>query len=296
MLAPLAYYGGPTQTMALLPGSPAIGAGSIALIPAGVTTDQRGYARIVGGTVDIGAYEAQSIPLVVNTTVDGGTPVGTIDLREAVDLANIQSGAATITFDKNVFKTPQTINLTLGELELSDTTGTTTITGPAAGVTVDANGLSRVFEVDAGVTASISGMTITGGRATNSGALNLAGNPALGGGLLIDGGNVTLSNVAVIGNAASGAAGASGAGGQSATSGNPTGGPGGDGGAGGNAEGGGICLFARQPHPEQRPDPGQPGPGRRRRPAARRDRPVRQRWPGGNVAGAGICVFAAASP
>ena len=119
--------------------------------------------------MDIGAFETQSIPLVVNTTVDGGTPVGTIDLREAVDLANVQSGAATITFDKTVFKTPQTINLTLGELELSNTTGTTTITGPAAGVTVNANGLSRVFEVDAGVTASISRMTITGGRATNSG-------------------------------------------------------------------------------------------------------------------------------
>ena len=243
-LAPLAYYGGPTQTFGLLPGSPAISAGSIALIPTGVKTDQRGYARTVGGKVDIGAYETQLIALVVNTTVDGGTPVGTIDLRAAVDLANIQSGAATITFDKTVFKTPQTINLTLGELELSNTSKTTTITGPAAGVTLSANGLSRVFEVDAGVTASISRMTITGGRATNSGALNLAGNPALGGGLLIDGGNVALSNVAVIGNAASGAAGASGAGGQSVTAGNPTGGPGGNGGDGGNAEGGGIYLFA----------------------------------------------------
>ena len=48
--------------MALLPGSPAIGAGNIALIPAAVTTDQRGFARIVSGTVDIGAYEVQSDP------------------------------------------------------------------------------------------------------------------------------------------------------------------------------------------------------------------------------------------
>ena len=41
-LAPLGNYGGPTQTIALLPGSPAIDAGNNTLIPTGVTTDQRG--------------------------------------------------------------------------------------------------------------------------------------------------------------------------------------------------------------------------------------------------------------
>ena len=45
LLAPLGNYGGSTQTMALLPGSPAINAGNNALIPAGVTTDQRRAAR-----------------------------------------------------------------------------------------------------------------------------------------------------------------------------------------------------------------------------------------------------------
>ena len=39
MLAPLGNYGGPTETMALLAGSPAIGAG---IAVTGVTTDQRG--------------------------------------------------------------------------------------------------------------------------------------------------------------------------------------------------------------------------------------------------------------
>ena len=63
MLGALANNGGPTQTMALLPGSPAIDAGSNALaVDANgnpLTTDQRGagFPRIVGGTVDIGAYE-----------------------------------------------------------------------------------------------------------------------------------------------------------------------------------------------------------------------------------------------
>jgi hypothetical protein len=67
MLAPLGNNGGNTQTMALLPGSPAIDAGSNALVPAGVTTDQRGagFARIVDGKVDIGAFELQGIALVI---------------------------------------------------------------------------------------------------------------------------------------------------------------------------------------------------------------------------------------
>lgn len=57
ILAPLSNYGGPTQTHLLMPGSPAINAGDNALIPSGVTTDQRGFPRIQGGTVDIGAVE-----------------------------------------------------------------------------------------------------------------------------------------------------------------------------------------------------------------------------------------------
>jgi hypothetical protein len=66
-LGPLQYNGGPTETMALQPNSPAIDAGSNALIPIDpstgqpFTTDQRGpgYARISGSSVDIGAYELQ---------------------------------------------------------------------------------------------------------------------------------------------------------------------------------------------------------------------------------------------
>ena len=55
--------GGPTWTHALLPGSAALNAGeNAAATDAGLTTDQRGagYERIKDGSVDIGAYEAQS--------------------------------------------------------------------------------------------------------------------------------------------------------------------------------------------------------------------------------------------
>ena len=116
---------------------------------------------------------------------------GEIDLRQAISQANTNGGAETIAFDKTVFKTPQTINLTGGQLELSDTTGTETIVGPTAGVTVSGGGPSRVFQVDAGVTASISGLTITGGKPSGN-----------GGGLYNDGGNVTLTNCTISGNSA----------------------------------------------------------------------------------------------
>jgi len=58
LLAPLGDNGGPTQTMALLPGGPAIDAGRNTAVGAKVTTDQRGQPRILNGTVDIGAFEA----------------------------------------------------------------------------------------------------------------------------------------------------------------------------------------------------------------------------------------------
>ena len=137
-LAPLGNYGGSTQTMALSYGSPAIDAGNNALIPAGVTTDQRGASRIFNGTVDIGAYELQ-VPLVasfvVDTTADVSDPTdGKTSLREAIAIANAIPGH-TITFDPTVFATAQTITLTGLPLELSDPTGTgtTSIIGPAAG-------------------------------------------------------------------------------------------------------------------------------------------------------------------
>jgi Divergent InlB B-repeat domain/Immunoglobulin I-set domain len=54
LLGPLADYGGPTQTMPLLTGSPAIDA---AVPQLGIDTDQRGTPRPFGPAPDIGAYE-----------------------------------------------------------------------------------------------------------------------------------------------------------------------------------------------------------------------------------------------
>ncbi len=68
-LGPLQDNGGPTPTMALLPGSPAIDAGSN---PLGLTSDQREYSpRVVGAAADIGAYE-----LGANAPPGGGGGTG----------------------------------------------------------------------------------------------------------------------------------------------------------------------------------------------------------------------------
>jgi hypothetical protein len=61
-LLPLAANGGPTNTMALNPGSPALDAGDPACPPPG--TDQRGVSRPQGGRCDIGAFEAVSSAMV----------------------------------------------------------------------------------------------------------------------------------------------------------------------------------------------------------------------------------------
>ena len=60
---------------------------------------------------------------------------------------------------------PATITLLQGQLELDNSAYPTTIyDGPGEGaVTISGNSASRVFQVDGGVTASISGLTITGG-------------------------------------------------------------------------------------------------------------------------------------
>ena len=150
------------ETMALLPGSPAIGAGTSSnSLP---TTDQRGFALDSPGP-DIGAFQTQttSVPLVVNSTGDGPGQTGQLTLRMAVDLADIAGTSQTITFDPTVFATPQSIVLTQGELVLNNTHAPITIEAPAAGVTVSGGNLSTVFVVGSGVTASISGLTITGG-------------------------------------------------------------------------------------------------------------------------------------
>jgi predicted outer membrane repeat protein len=67
-LSALGSYGGPTQTLGVLPDSPALGAGDPnAKDPGGnvITADQRGVSRTTQGRTDVGAFESQGFTLAV---------------------------------------------------------------------------------------------------------------------------------------------------------------------------------------------------------------------------------------
>src|SRR5262249_47649459 len=86
-LAPLGNNGGPTQTMALLSGSPALGAGAADGV---TTTDQRGFARVVNGQVDIGAFEDQQPTL---STFGQAAPEGSGDFLLTLQGSHFEPGA-----------------------------------------------------------------------------------------------------------------------------------------------------------------------------------------------------------
>ena len=152
---------------------------------------------------------------IVNNPTDA--PVtGETDLRQAIVQATSGTTNDTITFDSTVFNTPQTITLGGSQLNLTKATGTLAIQGPGANLlSISGNNASRVFYLNGG-SASLLGLTITGG-----------GSVAEGAGIYDSDGTVSLTNVNIEDNSAIGPAGTDGLFGQ-------------NGGPGGNAEGGGI--------------------------------------------------------
>jgi hypothetical protein len=107
-LGPLADNGGPTQTMALLAGSPAIDAGDDCVVnnsctpalTAALTTDQRDFARKVGAHVDIGAFE---VGYTISVTGGSGqsTPINTAfatQMQATVTLSGSPASGITVTF------------------------------------------------------------------------------------------------------------------------------------------------------------------------------------------------------
>jgi hypothetical protein len=154
------------------------------------------------------ALEGRTLLSTWTVTKAGNDDGSSGTLSWAVGKANADGGGDTIAFDANVFATPQQIALN-NTLVLTGTAGATTITGPAAGVSVGTAG-PRDFQINPGVTASISGLTITGGGLLDSfGKLTLTNctisqsYATNGGALAIVGGTATLIDCTVSGNTAS---------------------------------------------------------------------------------------------
>ncbi len=223
----LQWNGGPTQTIALVAGSPAIDAGSNALaVDASgnaLTTDQRGpgFSRIVNKVVDIGAFE-QGNPTgyLVNLTSDTGAGSGGAgDLLYVITQANANTNpfGSLIEFDPTVFSAakPQTIKLST-TLELMETAGPEMIDGPGAGVvTISGNNAVGVFDVPQGVTATLSGLTISGGMNNqaggaiyNDGTLTVTNSTLTNntsgadGGAIADPGTLTVTDSSIVNNSA----------------------------------------------------------------------------------------------
>ncbi len=161
---------------------------------------------------------------VVSSTADSGPG----SLREAI--ADAQDGD---TITVNLGSGPHTITLTSGGLGI---TNNITITGPGSALlTVQRDSAAANFSVfQNAATATISGMTISGGTGTDNGSgfptgggiynfsnstltlidVTISGNTATGGGGIYNSSNATLTliNSTVSGNAASGAGASSGGG------------------------------------------------------------------------------------
>ncbi len=203
LLAPLGNYGGPTQTMPPLAGSPAIAAG-LDSVTNFLATDQRGHSRLSGAHVDIGAVEVNT-NTIVTTSSDDSNPGS---LRNVI--ANT-TNTDLISFAQNL--SGQTILLTNGEIELANSV---TIDGLALanGIVVNGNNQSRIFLVDSGATVGLNSLAIVNGNdnggngagINNQGTLTinnstLADNIATGyGGGIENGGVLTLNQTTVTGN------------------------------------------------------------------------------------------------
>ncbi len=216
MLDMLWNNGGLAHTHAILDGSSALGAGVNAgrIGPDGLSlnVDQRGapFVRALGG-VDVGAFEQQQLKLlppvdILNDESDGNFSVGDLSLREAIELTSANPGDDFVTFASSL--AGQTLTLD-SPLIISGTNGTTTILGLGRdNLTIDAQGVGRVLQVNSGVTATIDSLTFTGGIVSgdgggisNLGTLNLndsnvTGNQSTqsGGGGIYNNGTLNLSN------------------------------------------------------------------------------------------------------
>ena len=188
LLAPPDNYGGLTQTRPPLPGSPAIDAGSDSATNL-FATDQRGYPRLAGLHVDIGAVESAPVSPVVTIAADDG--VGS--LRQAILFAT--NGMA-ITFAPNL--SGFVIPVQTGQLNLN-TNLTIDASALPNGIQLSGTGTNRIFHVAGGTVVTLTALTITNGNGAFEPG-NIYG--GYGGGGIFNLGTLTVNRCTLAGNTA----------------------------------------------------------------------------------------------
>ena len=182
-----ANNGGPTDTHALLSSSQARDAGDDAVLaaPFGLTTDQRGYPRLIGSHVDIGAFEfdiAQAAPNFFVTTRDehndGVCGIGDCSFLEALNASNANAGNnSVIQFIPAAYGT--ITNSIAGGLNIIRPVS---IAGPGADLlTLSGAGANRLLNITSFGAIAISDVTIRDARSTtgDGGALRYNGSGTL---------------------------------------------------------------------------------------------------------------------
>lgn len=139
LLAPLGNYGGPTQTHALLPGSPAINAGDNVGAPA---TDQRGIVRPQLATVDIGAFESRGFALAVLSGTPQSAPVNTLFAQPLVVGVTANAVGEPVNGGQLLFTAP-------GAGATATFTNPAVIAAAQASITATANGIVGSYSVTA---------------------------------------------------------------------------------------------------------------------------------------------------
>jgi hypothetical protein len=148
-------------------------------------------ALALGSVPAVKAEPAVVTQASVTHTVDSTSDNGPGSLRNVVENAG---AGDTITFDVT-----GTITLTTGEIEIDKDL---TISGPGVSLlTISGNDQSRVFNIVAGASVTIDGLTIRNGDASDWGSA------AASGGGVFNEGNLTLSNCVLQDNVAAGAGG-----------------------------------------------------------------------------------------
>jgi hypothetical protein len=168
LLASLGNYGGSEPTMALLPGSPAIDAGTAA---SGVTTDERGVTRPQGSAPDLGAFESQGFMLAVKSGANQSTPIITAFTSPLVVTVTAVDGVDPVAGGQLTFTAPSGG----ASATLSPANPVTIASNGTASVTATANGTAGSYDVTANTAGALAS---TAFRLTNVGATTTAASNA----------------------------------------------------------------------------------------------------------------------